>query len=99
MKAHHLSFFFIILFSPYLFVPATKGVTVSETQSRRILHQPLFPATSAPLPGTDLPPPPYTSPPSPVPFFHEDPTGPLPNQNQPPPSIPHTTIVILNFSW
>ncbi|XP_028764192.1 formin-like protein 6 [Neltuma alba] len=103
MKARHLSFFFIILLSPFLVVPSAKAVntiqfrTVNESQSRRILHQPLFPATSAPPPGTDStpPPPPYTTPPSPdtdIPFFHEDPAGSPPNQNQSPPSIPNGTI-------
>ncbi|KAF7828624.1 formin-like protein 6 [Senna tora] len=104
MKAHHLSFFFIILLSLSVLVPTARGVntikfsTVNESQTRRILHQPLFPAASAPPPAADSPPPPppYTTPPSPntdIPFFHEYPAGPPPSdQNQPPPSTVNATI-------
>jgi hypothetical protein len=99
MKAahqHHWSFFFILLS-----LAATQGVTgvlnstsVAEAKThRRILHQPLFPAGSAPPPGTDStspPPPPPPSPPSPsdpssgYPFFSEGGSG--SGQAQPPPS-------------
>lgn len=98
MKAahqHHLSVFLILLS-----LAATQGVasvlnsaSVGEAEThRRILHQPLFPAGSAPPPGTDStsPPPPPPSPPSPsdvssgYPFFGEG--GSSSDQIQPPPS-------------
>ena len=67
MKALHLSFYFyIIVFTLSLFlsfqVNTVKGVnntSANESGNRRILHQPLFPASSAPPPaGTASPPPP-----------------------------------------
>ncbi|XVF15433.1 hypothetical protein REPUB_Repub09cG0152800 [Reevesia pubescens] len=102
MRAHHWSLFFILL----SLSTSTKTTSSSSSSAslvienfifhRRILHQPLFPAGSAPPPGTDNPSPPPPPPPdSPVfpdpsqPFFPEVPLGQTPDQNQqtkPPPA-------------
>ncbi|XP_022741527.1 formin-like protein 6 [Durio zibethinus] len=84
MRAYQLSLFFILL---SLSTSTTKSC-YSPAIHRRVLHQPLFPAGSAPPPGTDssLPPPP--PPDSPIfpdpsqPFFPEVPSGETPDQNQ-----------------
>ncbi|MED6204840.1 hypothetical protein PIB30_012611 [Stylosanthes scabra] len=91
MKTHHWSSFFFILslefWSLLLFFPSAKALNAfqllsqnasTKSNSRRILHQPLFPAASAPV---ALPPPPPTpdTPSSPdIPFFNENPPGPPP---------------------
>lgn len=88
-----MSLFFILsLLSP------TIQYSIGDSIQRRILHQPLFPATSSPPPETELPPPP-PPPASPVfpdpnqPFFPEVPTGPTQDQAQPPPvPVNGTTI-------
>ncbi|XP_022775115.1 formin-like protein 6 [Durio zibethinus] len=88
MRAHHLSLIFILL----SLSTSTTKISSSPVIHGRILHQPLFPAGSAPPPGTDnsLPPPP--PPDSPVfpdtsqPFFPEVPPGQTPDQNQQTPS-------------
>ncbi|XP_076922787.1 formin-like protein 6 [Bidens hawaiensis] len=61
---------FLLLFSSV----ANTTTTVANTSHRRILHQPLFPATQTPPPSPPSPPP---SPPSNSdnPFFHETPNG------------------------
>ncbi|KAL5184097.1 Formin-like protein 6 [Glycine soja] len=94
MKAHHhLSFFFIISSFSLFFSTSKATITnttqlssYNETRTRRILHQPLFPAVSAPPPVTPPPPPPPDIPSSPdIPFFNEYPAGqPPPVQNLPP---------------
>ncbi|KAJ7944515.1 Formin-like protein [Quillaja saponaria] len=103
MKAHHLSFFLIVSLSISVLVPTAKGVNTirfsiySKSTTRRVLHQPLFPDSSAPPPVTESPPPPPPpdTPPSPdIPFFHEYPTGQPPAQSQPPPSPSNGTIPI-----
>lgn len=67
----------------------------SITTHRRILHQPLYPASSAPPPSTESPPPPPTPPDnSDQPFFPEVPTGPNPDQTQPPPLPTNGSIPI-----
>ncbi|KAI3503020.1 hypothetical protein L1887_31455 [Cichorium endivia] len=75
MKGHLVSFVLILsLFT-----------SVTTTTHRRILHQPLFPATPTPPAAPVLPP----SQPSPTtpdhPFFHENPNGKTPDQTQSPP--------------
>ncbi|KAL5755077.1 hypothetical protein ACOSP7_023297 [Xanthoceras sorbifolium] len=100
MKAHHLSLFLILS----LFICSITKTTATKIRSnssiqRRILHQPLFPASSAPPPATESSPPPPSPPPpdSPAfpnpdqPFFPEVPTGPGQDQNQSPPSSTATT--------
>lgn len=94
MRANHLNLFFIL-------ISLVSASTTSSVIHRRILHQPLFPASSAPPPGTEdnsLPPPAPPSPDSPVftdpsqPFFPEVPSGQTPDQTTPPaPAAPSTT--------
>ncbi|KAL4396648.1 hypothetical protein S83_001113 [Arachis hypogaea] len=109
MKTHHWSCFFIILssieFWTILFFafPSAKALkafelcnNASKSNSRRILHQPLFPAASAPA----LPPPsPSLDTPSPpeIPFFNENPPGPPPaDLNQQPAAVDTTNGRIAN---
>ncbi|KAL0395827.1 UNVERIFIED_CONTAM: Formin-like protein 6 [Sesamum calycinum] len=69
-----------------------------EKKNRRILHQPLFPAISAPPPQSELfplslpPPPPANAdfPDEDQPFSHEFPTGPMVDQGQQTPPAPAT---------
>ncbi|XP_057415938.1 formin-like protein 6 [Lotus japonicus] len=74
--------YFLILLSLSLFTPLN-----STPNARRILHQPLFPAGSAPPPSTPPPPPPDTPSSPDIPFFNEY-SPPPPDQalTQPPPS-------------
>ncbi|KAF2295545.1 hypothetical protein GH714_033169 [Hevea brasiliensis] len=69
-------------------LPKAETATTGPKTQRRILHQPLFPANSAPPPETDSssPPPPPDNQVFPTPdqpFFPEVPTGPTPDQSQP----------------
>ncbi|KAK7330959.1 hypothetical protein VNO77_25166 [Canavalia gladiata] len=94
MKAHNWSFFFILSLSLFTPVPTAKAVNTIQLRTsnasyttRRILHQPLFPVTSAPPPAIPPPPPPETPSPPDIPFFNQYPAGPPPpdqNQNQQP---------------
>ncbi|KAJ6678312.1 FORMIN-LIKE PROTEIN 6 [Salix viminalis] len=89
MKAHNLSLFLIVLSS--LTTPKTATIIQDSISQRRILHQPLYPATSAPPPATDPqppPPPPDSSASSnpDQPFFPEVPNGQTPDPGQPPPA-------------
>ncbi|KAJ8765567.1 hypothetical protein K2173_014689 [Erythroxylum novogranatense] len=94
---YHFVFFPILLLLP-LTISCLEGPLFTTIQ-RRILHQPLFPATSAPPPGADeslTPPPP--PPPDPTvfptpdqPFFPEVPAAPNSDQTQPPPTAASTT--------
>ncbi|TXG59293.1 hypothetical protein EZV62_013866 [Acer yangbiense] len=109
MKIDHLSLFLILssLFISSITKTATastKFTTKSSSIQRRILHQPLFPESSAPPPGTESSPPPPSPPPPGTPafpnpdqpFFPEVPTGPGQDQNQKPP--PTTTTTTTNGS-
>ncbi|KAK4426415.1 Formin-like protein 6 [Sesamum alatum] len=94
MRAHLITIFFII--------PLVASFRVqfpnAEEKNRRILHQPLFPAISAPPPQSELfplsppPPPPANAdfPDEDQPFSHEFPTGPMVDQGQQPPPAPAT---------
>lgn len=86
MKAYLMSFVLIVSFF----------TSVKPTSHRRILHQPLFPATPTPPPVPELPP----SQPSPTtsdhPFFHENPNGKTPDQTQSPPPPAATAVVAAN---
>ncbi|XP_020230372.1 formin-like protein 6 [Cajanus cajan] len=86
MKAPNLSFYiYIVIVTLSLSIPVNAAKQVNESGARRILHQPLFPASSAPPPAAlSPPPPPAETPPTPdnIPFFHEYPGGPPPDQNQ-----------------
>ncbi|KAL2246766.1 formin-like protein 6 [Sesamum indicum] len=93
MRAHLISIFLII--------PLVASFRVhfpGEEKNRRILHQPLFPAISAPPPQSELfplslpPPPPANAdfPDEDQPFSHEFPTGPMVDQGQQPPPAPAT---------
>ncbi|KAG5241527.1 formin protein [Salix suchowensis] len=89
MKAQNLSLFLIVLSS--LTTPETATIIQDSISQRRILHQPLYPATSAPPPATDSqpPPPPPDSSASAnpdQPFFPEVPNGQTPDPGQPPPA-------------
>ncbi|OIV93494.1 hypothetical protein TanjilG_11076 [Lupinus angustifolius] len=95
MNSHH--FTFILLLS--LFTAKVITIQLNEYEShtsRRILHQPLFPVSSALPPTTDSPPlpPPPDTPSSPdIPFFNEYPTAPPPPQpEQQLPSTPAGAI-------
>ncbi|KAK9285160.1 hypothetical protein L1049_024346 [Liquidambar formosana] len=68
---------------------------------RRILHQPLYPVTSAPPPDAETPPPPAPPPPDSSgfpnpdqPFFPEVPSGATPDQTPPPPAPTNGSIPI-----
>lgn len=87
MKLHNSSFNIITIFLFFIFFFFTLSVSISVNTTknesdhhRRILHQPLFPATSAPPPTPTVTPPPPS--PNNIPFFHEYPEGPPSNQNQ-----------------
>ncbi|KAG8384282.1 hypothetical protein BUALT_Bualt04G0102200 [Buddleja alternifolia] len=83
MKPHFIT---TILF--FLSFTALQSTIQAEDKNRRILHQPLFPANSAPPVPPPPPPPPPPAPDSPDqdhPFFHELPNGPTPDQAQQPP--------------
>ncbi|KAJ0039555.1 hypothetical protein Pint_27905 [Pistacia integerrima] len=96
MKAHHLSLFLFLSLSISCLSQTITTTIVRSSIQRRILHQPLFPAGSAPPPGAESPPPPaQTAPPPPgsstfpnpdQPFFPEVPAGQSQDQNQPPPA-------------
>uniref|UniRef100_A0A5B6ZKP4 Formin-like protein n=1 Tax=Davidia involucrata TaxID=16924 RepID=A0A5B6ZKP4_DAVIN len=98
MRAHHMSYFFILLSLIVTFtIQPTGGLTRSQdligeaASHRRILHQPLFPVSSTPPPPeAESPPPPDSSAfPNPdQPFYPEVPTGTTPDQAQPPPPPP-----------
>ncbi|WCJ31391.1 hypothetical protein M5689_012889 [Euphorbia peplus] len=84
MKIHQ---HFIILLTLLI----TSSSLIQSDNSRRILHQPLFPANPAPPPESASPPPPPPSQafPNPdQPFFPEVPAGSKPDQSQPPPVTP-----------
>ncbi|KAI3462691.1 hypothetical protein Pfo_019354 [Paulownia fortunei] len=94
MRAHCMSIFLTISLLTSFRVQFTSGTeskfpdSIGEEKNRRILHQPLFPISSAPPP---LPPPPPATPDLPdedQPFSHELPTGPTLDQGQQPPPIP-----------
>ncbi|XP_058778055.1 formin-like protein 6 [Vicia villosa] len=84
MKLHNSTFniiIFIFIFFFTLSVSIQLNTTKNESDHhRRILHQPLFPATSAPPPTPAVSQPPPS--PNNIPFFHEYPEGPPSNQNQ-----------------
>ncbi|KAB2051901.1 hypothetical protein ES319_A12G083800v1 [Gossypium barbadense] len=86
--AYHILLFFILL--PLSSPTSKAAVSVIEDFIiyRRILHQPLFPAGSAPPPGTDNSiPPPSPPPPDPTqPFFPEGQQSPDQNQQSTPPA-------------
>ncbi|CAJ1942997.1 unnamed protein product [Sphenostylis stenocarpa] len=90
MKPHHHHFTFFFILSTVSLFPTSKATNTTQFQiyneTRRILHQPLFPEVSAPPPVTPPPPPPPDIPSSPdIPFFNEYPAGqPPPLQNLPP---------------
>ncbi|CAH1413375.1 unnamed protein product [Lactuca virosa] len=75
MKAYSMSFMLILSFF----------TSVTTTTHRRILHQPLFPATPTPPAGPELPPSQPSPPTSDHPFFQENPNGKTPDQTQSPP--------------
>ncbi|CAL5187800.1 unnamed protein product [Lathyrus oleraceus] len=89
MKVHNSSFNIIIFSCCFFFFTLSVSIPVTENESdhhtRRILHQPLFPATSAPPPTPTVTQPPPS--PNNIPFFHEYPEGPPSNQNQAAPVI------------
>ncbi|XP_009790006.1 formin-like protein 6 [Nicotiana sylvestris] len=84
VAAHLMSIFFILL----LLTSFTAQDLVAKENTRRILHQPLFPVSSTP-PLSPPPPPiePVISSPD-QPFFPEVPTGTTPDQTQQPPASP-----------
>ncbi|KAJ9564261.1 hypothetical protein OSB04_000227 [Centaurea solstitialis] len=82
MRAHILTFLFIFSLFNFVLSKEFQDFTNKTTFYRRILHQPLIPAT----PEAEQPPP---APPTPAksdhPFFHENPNGQTPDQPPPPP--------------
>ncbi|QCD81530.1 diaphanous 3 [Vigna unguiculata] len=90
MKPHHHHFTFFFILSSFSLLPTSRATNTTQfsifNETRRILHQPLFPELSAPPPLTPPPPPPPDIPSSPdIPFFNEYPAGqPPPAQNLPP---------------
>ncbi|XP_061365569.1 formin-like protein 6 [Gastrolobium bilobum] len=94
MKFHHLSFFLILSsFTALTPLPTVQFPNPNDSHTRRILHQPLFPASSAPPPATPPPPQPEETPSSPdIPFFNEYPAAPPPpDLNLSPPSTSNNT--------
>ncbi|TKY55619.1 Formin protein 6 [Spatholobus suberectus] len=97
MKAHHHHLSLFLIISLFLFTPVPTAKAINTTQfptpneTRRILHQPLFPEVSAPPPTTPPPPPPPDIPSSPdIPFFNEYPAGPPPPEQNLPPATTST---------
>ncbi|CAL5370975.1 unnamed protein product [Camellia sinensis] len=98
---HHVTHLFILSLFVSFIVPhqltSFPDLISNQTIPRRLLHQPLFPATSAPPPEPPPPPPPPSSPNSDQPFFPEVPN---PDQTQPPPPPPSangtTTAAVAN---
>lgn len=110
MKPHHTTttttptplFFIILSLLTSLSLQPTKASLpiiqdlIADPIHRRILHQPLFPASSAPPPAVELlpPPPPPPPPATPIfpdpnqPFFPEVPTGQTANQAAQTPPAP-----------
>lgn len=107
MKPHHTTtttplFFIILSLLTSLSLQPTKASLpiiqdlIADPIHRRILHQPLFPASSAPPPAVELLPPPQPPPPpaTPIfpdpnqPFFPEVPTGQTANQAAQTPPAP-----------
>lgn len=88
MKANHITTIFFIL----SFVAAgsdSQDLILVENNSRRILHQPLFPYTSSPPPPLSLPSPPPLD--QNHPFFNELPNGQPADPQAPPTSTATTT--------
>ncbi|KAE9597684.1 hypothetical protein Lal_00041564 [Lupinus albus] len=90
MNSHHLIFSLLFpLFTAKVITIQLSTFNEYESHtSRRILHQPLFPVTSAPPPTIDSPPPPPPDTPTSrdIPFFNEypiPPPPPLPEQQLP----------------
>ncbi|CAK9137901.1 unnamed protein product [Ilex paraguariensis] len=106
MRAHQMSFFLILSLVTSFVVQFTAGAepkiqsSIANEIHRRILHQPLFPTSSAPPPAPESLPPPPPPPASQVftnpdqPFFPEVPTGQTPDQTQSPPAPVHGTTAI-----
>lgn len=103
MNNHKITLFLIVsLTTSFFIIQPTyssllpKDLVTNKDNTRRILHQPLFPASSPP--PADIQPPPATALPNPdQPFFPEVPAGPTPNQaqqQQPPASVNGTSISI-----
>lgn len=87
MKANYITTIFFIL--SFVADSNSQGLIAVESNSRRILHQPLFPYTSSPPPPPSLPPPP--PPDQNHPFFNELPNGQPADPQAPPTSTATTT--------
>ncbi|CAA2956055.1 Hypothetical predicted protein [Olea europaea subsp. europaea] len=106
MRPRFMIAFLILSLITYFKLQITKGEerrfqdSHGEKKKRRILHQPLFPASSAPPPQSELsPPPPPDRPESPdqdQPFFHELPNGSTPDQVQQSPQAPASGTTVGN---
>ncbi|KAL6521603.1 hypothetical protein OROGR_018172 [Orobanche gracilis] len=101
MRPHFITIF---ITTSFIFQLTTQAESTcnGDGRNRRILHQPLFPATTPPI-SPPLPPPPSETPEFPdqdLPFFNERPTGttttPYQGQTQPPPLPAIGTAVVTN---
>ena len=97
-KRHETLLSFVLIFSLISFVTSEEfqDFTNKTIFRRRILHQPLFPATPTP-PSEPEPPPPLPPPPLPAksdnPFFHENANGETPDQPLTPLRPPQAAVV------